>query len=518
MNPSQRILLNTVATYGRSLLALALALFSSRWVLAALGQSDFGLFAVVGSIIVFITFLNNVMSVSAARHFSFSIGRGDTEDVVRWFNASLSLHFALPAVLVLLGWPVGEYAIRHVLVVPPERVAACLFVFRLSLASAFTGMLSVPFIAMFSAKQRIAEQAFWGMMQTLGIFALAWSLDRIGRDALRTYAVGMVGLTMAWHLVQVARARHLFPECRLDRRYWFDRLRLRGITSFASWSLLGSLSRMLSLQAPSILLNLYFGTKANAAYGIANQVANQTTSLTTAMMSAMSPEITASAGRGDRSRVFDLALRSCKFGALLAMLFAVPLLLEMDYVLRLWLRNPPAYAATLCQWMLLGLLAEKLTLGHMMAVNASGRIASYQMVVGTLNVLSVPLGWGLLQAGWPPTGIGVALFSASVASALGRVYFAHRLIALPVWRWAKSVLLPCAVLGLGSAAAALAPVRFLAPSPLRLLATAACGIGTLALGGWFLALDAVEKTFLLRQVTKMLSRIAPRTHNGPDVP
>lgn len=516
MSSSRRIVWNTLATYGRSVLAVALSLFSSRWVLGALGQSDFGLFAMVGSLIVFITFLNGVMSVSAARHFSFSIGRGDTEDVVRWFNASLSLHVALPAALILMGWPVGEYAIRHVLVVPPDRMAACLFVFRLSLASAFTGMLSVPFIAMFSAKQRIAEQAFWGMMQTLGIFALAWSLDRIGRDALRTYAAGMVGLTMAWHLVQVVRARFLFPECRVDRRFWFDRPRLRGITSFASWSLVGSLSRMLSLQAPSILLNLFFGTKANAAYGIANQVANQTTSLTTAMMSAMSPEITASEGRGDRSRVFDLALRSCKFGTLLAMLFAIPLLLEMDYVLRLWLRNPPAYAATLCQWMLMGLLAEKLTLGHMMAVNASGRIATYQLVVGSLNVLSVPLAWYFLKIGWPPPGVGVALFIASVASATGRVYFAHRLIGLPVWRWAKGVLLPCAVLGFGSAAAAFAPVHFLAPSPLRLLAAAGCGIGMLAMGGWLVGLDGPEKAFLLRQAKKMLSRMSPRAQNGTD--
>jgi O-antigen/teichoic acid export membrane protein len=425
MNSSQRILLNTVATYGRSLLALGLALFSSRWVLAALGQSDYGLFAVVGSIIVFITFLNNVMSVSAARHFSFSIGRGDTEEVVRWFNASLGIHLVLPVALILAGWPVGEHLIRHVLVVPDGRVDACLLVFRLSLISAFTGMVSVPFLAMFSARQRLVEPAFWGLLQAALIFGLAWSLDRVPGDSLRIYAAGMVAIASGGHAVQSIRAWWLFPECRIERRYWFDGKKLQGIASFASWSLMGSLGKMASVQMPSFLLNLYHGTRANAAYGIATHVSNHASSLTVARMGAMSPEIIASEGRGDRSRVFDLALRTCKFATLLVLLFAVPLLIEMDYVLKAWLRIPPDHAAALCRGMLAILLVDKLTIGHMMAVNASGRIAGYQLTLGTINLLSVPLAWLFLRAGGEPPvvcwGCSSAISSFPRAASGGRV-------------------------------------------------------------------------------------------------
>ncbi len=118
MTPSQRIALNTIATYSRSVFAAALGLFSTRWVLGALGQSDFGLFAVVGSIITFIVFLNGVMAGSAARHFAYSIGEGDTEQVNQWFNAALSIHLILPVALIMVGWPIGEYCIDKVLTIP----------------------------------------------------------------------------------------------------------------------------------------------------------------------------------------------------------------------------------------------------------------------------------------------------------------------------------------------------------------------------------------------------------------
>jgi Na+-driven multidrug efflux pump len=159
MNPSQRIVLNTAATYTRSVLAVALALFSSRWVLNALGQTDFGIFSVVGSLIIFIVFLNSVMAASAGRHYAFAIGQGNNTEVNRWFNAAFSVHLCLAVFLTLIGWPIGEYLISHVLNIPADRVQTSLGVFRVSLISAFVSMISIPFVAMFTAKQRIAELA-----------------------------------------------------------------------------------------------------------------------------------------------------------------------------------------------------------------------------------------------------------------------------------------------------------------------------------------------------------------------
>jgi Na+-driven multidrug efflux pump len=122
MNASQRIVLNIAATYGRSVLALALAFFSSRWVLSSLGQTDYGLFSLVGSVIVFITFLNGVMACSVSRYLAYSIGQGDCEEVTCWFNTALSIHLCVAVILVLIGWPIGEYTISHVFSIPADRV------------------------------------------------------------------------------------------------------------------------------------------------------------------------------------------------------------------------------------------------------------------------------------------------------------------------------------------------------------------------------------------------------------
>jgi Na+-driven multidrug efflux pump len=182
MSSPKKFFINTVATYARSVLSAGLALFSSRWVLTALGASDYGLFNVVGAIIVFITFLNGVMASSAARHLAFSIGRGETEEANKWFNTALAIHLLLPTVLIVIGLPIGEYCVREVLSIPPERIGACIWVFRISLFIAFMNMLAIPYVAMFNAKQHLSEIAAWGMSLSVYNFLLAYALAKTHRE------------------------------------------------------------------------------------------------------------------------------------------------------------------------------------------------------------------------------------------------------------------------------------------------------------------------------------------------
>ncbi len=176
MSERKRIIVNTIATYGRSVLAVALGLFSTRWVLNGLGQSDFGLYGVVGGLIVFITYLNTSLSGSISRFFAYAIGECKTgksiELLVRWFNIALCIHISVPLIMVCIGYPVGVYVLESCLRIPADRMAACLMVFRFSLVSAFTGMVSVPFVAMFQAHQNILEMSLLGCAHTLVNFIL----------------------------------------------------------------------------------------------------------------------------------------------------------------------------------------------------------------------------------------------------------------------------------------------------------------------------------------------------------
>ena len=505
--PSRRIITNTSATYIRSIITAGLGLFSARWIFTGLGATDYGLFAVVGSIIMFITILNGVMAGSASRHFAFAIGRGDPDYVNRWFNTSLCIHLILPVVLIAIGWPISEYCIRHVLAVPADRIRSCLWVFRLSLIVAFVGMTSIPYLAMFSSKQNIAELAFWGTLQSVVSFVFAFILTKVSGDRLLFYAISGMIISLVFQAVQILRARYIFSECRIHYRYWFDKGRFKEIFSFASWTMIGALGSTLRDQGSAVLLNVYFGPKVNAAFGIANTVSSQTNQLGVAMIGAFSPEIMASEGRGDRSRMLTLAQQASKFGAILVLLFAIPLVVEMDYVLKLWLKTPPEYTSTFCQLIIATFILERLSTGYMLAFYAYGRIAAYQATLGSCLILTLPLAWLLLKLGSPPTSVAVAFVATMTAVTIGRILWARRLLNVPVWCWLRDVLLPVGTVTVATTAASLIPRCLLLPSYSRLALVISASVLTTIITAWFFALKNTERYAVKQAATLMCDKI-----------
>jgi O-antigen/teichoic acid export membrane protein len=508
MNASQRLVLNTAATYGRSVFALALALFSSRWVLNALGQSDFGLFSLVGSIIIIITFLNSVMAGSVSRHLAYSIGQGDSMEVSRWFNTALSIHLCIGFGLALIGWPIGEYVIAYILNISPDRIQTCLWVYRFSLFSAFASMVSIPFVAMFTAQQHITEIAGWGTLQTILVFTLAYFLSQVTGDRLLFYAACMVAIIVFIQIMMVFRGFYVFRECRIVMKDWFDRRRFMKILSFAFWNLIGGFGVTCRNQGSAILLNLFFGAKVNAAFGIANQVSTQANQLSSAMLGAFSPEITVSEARGDRTRMLDLSHRASKIGTILILLFAVPLIAEMDYVLKIWLREPPLYTSLFCRLILCTFLIERLSNGYMMAVNAHGKVAGYQATVGASLVLTLPLAWLFLYLGYAPTSAGYAFIITMLLCTIGRMFWVHCLFGVSVSRWIGSVVLPCLIVSAAATLAALAPRWLMAPSFSRLVYVTALSIIAASLTTWFLAFDSREREFVRQNRRQFFNKIS----------
>ncbi len=508
---SERVVINAAATHGRAIVVVGLALFSSRWVLQALGQTDFGLFSVVGSLIICLSLFNSVMAGSSARHFAFAIGQGEPDIVNRWFNTALGIHLVLSVILVIVGWPLAEYVIRRILTIPPDRIGVCVLVFRWSLIAAFINMVSIPFVAMFHAKQRMAELAFWGVVQAGLVFVLAWGLAFMPYDRLTAYAVGMAVIHVAVHSAKGVRATVLFRECRIRWSGGFDVGRFKELFGFAIWSLIGGSAVTLRNQGSGILINLYFGPVINASYGIANQVSSQTGSLSAALMDAIAPEITAREGQGRRDSMIELSLSACKFGTLLVMFFAIPFLLETELLLRLWLVDPPPYAAVLSQFVMGSSIVNAWSTGYIHAVNAHGKIAAYQATLGGLLLMTLPLAWLLLRAGWPPTGVGVAFLTVQLACALGRVFWVRRMFGVPIRNWLTAVIYPCMTVAVAAVIFAAVPRCLMAPTMIRLLIVGMVCTGALAWAAWRLALTPLERKFVMLFCRKIGSRWLKRT-------
>ena len=230
MTQNRRIVLNIVATYGRSLYALVCGLFISRWVLSALGKTDFGLYGVVGGMTVFITFLNVLLSIATGRFYAFAEGQAlksaseghaeaGLEECRKWFSTAVLLHTVVPFILIILGYPLGMYAVENWLTIPLDRLDACRWVFRFVCISCFVGMINVPFQAMYTAKQYIAELTIYGIAATTAnVFFMYFMVTHPG-DWLARYALWMCLVSVVPQIIICLRATKVFPECQFRLSY-----------------------------------------------------------------------------------------------------------------------------------------------------------------------------------------------------------------------------------------------------------------------------------------------------------
>lgn len=446
------------------------------------------------------------MATSAGRFFAYSIGKGQVREVNEWFNTSFSIHALIALVLVAIGWPIGEFVVSNILTIPDSRIHSSVLVFRISLISAVISMISVPFAAMFAAKQVITEVAFWGIMQSILTFALAWLLQFTSGDRLTIYAIGMVTIVVFVQGVRIARGIYLFQECSISRSLWFDKKRTKSMFSFSAWNIFGLAGTVLRDQGSAILLNLFFGPRVNASYSIATQVSSQTNQLSAAMLGAFSPEITASEGRGQRARMLALSNTASKFGTMLVLLFAIPLLVEMDYVLKLWLATPPQYATEFCRLILITFLIDRLSSGAMLAINAHGKIAAYQITVGILLLCTLPIAWVFLKIGMNPTSIGFAFIITMLAASIGRMACVRKTLGMSAKEWLKDVIFACGMIAGGSLIFSFIPFYLMPESFLRLILVTLCSTAAYLIIAWTIALKPSERTKIASQVQKIRSR------------
>jgi len=517
MSPNRRIFLNIVATYGRSLYALVCGLFISRWVLAALGKTDFGLYGVVGGLTVFVSFFNMLLSVATGRFYAFAEGKAvkaaedgrsaaGLEECRMWFSTAVLLHTIVPILLVAVGYPLGMYAVEHWLTIPAERMDACRWVFRFVCLSCFVGMVNVPFQAMYTAKQCIAELTIYGVASTTAnIFFMYFMVTHPG-DWLAKYALWMCLVTVVPQMIICARALKVFEECRFKLSYALDKSRICQLSSFAFWQMFGGLGAILKGQGIQILVNKHFGPIYNASMSIGNQVSAQSQTLSGAMQGAFAPAITTACGAGRYEEMRALAYRTCKFGMLLALIFVLPLALELRTILNLWLVDPPPYTAELCWCILLMAIIDKSASGHMLAVAAKGKIAAYQTFLGGSLILTLPVAWFMVAKGLGFISIGWAMVLTMMMCSWGRVWFARKLVGMSARYWMFKIMLPMGIV-VGIVGVIGFMLRFILASELiRVLATTiVCEVLLLPLA-WFVLLDSSERLYLTNRIGRFLHK------------
>lgn len=517
MTKPQRIILNTLATYGRSVFALFVGVFSSRWLLMGLGAEDLGLQCVVGSLIGAIVIFETVMQVAVARFYAFAIGEsqktetaGTSDEVCRWFNVVFLIHLALPLLIVVVGYPLGLYAVRHWLTIPAARMEACIFVFNCTMATTFISMVSTPYIAMYQAKQLIVELSIFQVLRTAINFGFTFSLLYVTCDRLKYSGLFGAGVTLTILGTQMVRAWRQFPECRVKWDYLFDGRRLRHIFVFFFWEIFSCTGNMTRSQGTSIVINKCLGPQVNASWQIAQTLSNQAMALSNSLMGALAPAVTTEEGAGEREKMIKLSFRTCKFGALLILVFSIPLIAEMDEVLRLWLVTPPPFVSELCSCILISYVIEKFGLGHHVAISAHGRIGLYHSVVGTTFFLSIPIALALLWCGCGAASVGYMFIISFALISTERIIFAYYLVQMPIGYYLKRVLVPILIFSGISYAVAWGTTHVLPPSFWRVCLTSVVSLLTMSILGWRLVLDDDEHGYVIAAGWKIAAKLKLR--------
>lgn len=493
------LVLNTLFSYGRTLLGGVLTLFATRWVVNALGARDFGLYGLVGGMVSVLGFINLSLSGAAQRFFSYAMNQG-VDEVRDWFKTSVCIHLALSLVFLMSAGILYPFAFESVFVIEHGRLMACKVVYWCAVASGFLSVLNVPFNALFIAKQRIFELTILNMAVSVASFFVAHSLLSARGDRLVIYAVALSSIQVASFAVQMIRSRFAFAECRWSTRP-LQLCKVRQLLSFSVFTLLGTVAYLLRGQGLYVIFNRYGASSLNASYGVAGQVAGQTCTLAGALTNAMTPGIISQYGAGDREGACAWAIRVCKFATILSLIVFIPLFLEADYILKLWLISPPEGCLEFVLVMMAATLMPIVVVGAAILVRASGRMALYE----TFNAVSllgvVVCAWiGCRFFGCTAKGAIIWILPSSALCTVISLEEAWRTTGFQIGLWIRQVLVKGMIVGAIGFGGGWFVHAFSSPSIARVVLVAVFSFILVMLASWRFVLLKHEREWLLKRI------------------
>lgn len=442
MQTSTKIIFNTIILYVKVVLSLAISLISVPLVLRALGASDYGLYNLVAGVVAMLAFLNNSMTVSSQRFMSVAMGEKNEEKINSIYNTSFLLHLFLGILVVIAFEIIGFFAIER-LNIPSERIWCANVIFQFLILSTFSKITAVPFDALINAKEDMLVFSIIELTDSLLMLAVALSITFIPGDRLIFYGMCVALISILTFFVKYGWCKKAYNNYSIELIKYKGKFRTKEMLGFTGWNLFGGLAMIARNQGVAVIINLFLGTITNAAYGIANQINGAIGSFSSTFQKAINPQLMKSEGMNDRNRLIRISYISSKFSVLALALFAIPLILEMDEVLMLWLKDDiPPFTMRLAQCIIILSIVYQYSVGIMSAIQATGKIRNYQITMGTILLTNVPAAYIILKLGYPVYYTTMAFVILEIISLLVRLIMASRLTGMKIEEFLKNVIAP----------------------------------------------------------------------------
>lgn len=446
--------------YVRMLFMMFMGLYTSRLVLQTLGESDYGIYNVIGGVVAMFAIISGALNSAVSRFITFEMGKGESAQLNKVYSTAVIIQFVLAAVVVTVAEPVGLWFIEKEMTISPDRIPAAKWVLHFSLLSFIFNLMSVPQMASITAHEKMSAYAWIGILDGLLRFGVAILISCSGHDRLVVYAILMAAAVLIVRIAYGIYCRLHFPECRF--RLIFDRPLMKEMFSFAGWNFIGVTAGVLRDHGGNILVNVFSGSVAiNAARGVALQLSNAVQSFVTNFMTAVNPQITKSYAAGEKDYMFSLMRKSSRMAYYLLLIIVLPVIFNVDYLLSIWLDEVPAGAASFARLFLILALSESLSGPLMTGMQATGNIRDYQIVVGGLIMLNFPVSYMFLKAGAGPEITVVVSIVISQICLFARLYMLHRQVDFPVSEFLKRVYLNIIIVTLTAVVLPVALMRYM---------------------------------------------------------
>lgn len=502
---NSRIAKNTFFLYFRMIVIMVVSLYTSRVILKTLGVDDFGIYNLVGGISAMFQFINGTLADATQRYITFEIGKGTTGNPNKVFSTCLRLHIILGVLLIFLVEPIGLWFLHNKLIIPSNRMNAATWIFHFSVADMFLIIFCVPYNALIIAHERMKAFAMISIidagLRLLIAFALLWSdIDKLIMFGLLTFL-----LQLFLRFLYTFYCHKNFKES--IYHHYGDKQLMREMASFASWTIIGNFAYVCVTQGISLLLGMFFMPVVNAARGIAIQVQGAVVTFVRNFQTAINPQITKTYASRNFKDMYSLIFRSSRFSYYLILLPLLPIILETEIILNIWLSEVPEYTVIFIRLILLVFLINSLSNPLSVSIKATGRIKEFELFSASIKVLIIPIAYYFLYIGYSPVSVFIVYFILEFLSLISNLYITSYFVGFSIRQYFESVVLR---IGMVSVTAVIVPLLmyvYMEPSVIRFICIIIVVTICSTLSIYYLGLTKNERAFVINKLLRKKKEI-----------
>ena len=440
----KRIAKNTMFLYFRMIIIMAVSFYTIRVVLDTLGVTDFGLYNLVASFVAIMVFLNGTLTSGTQRFLTFEIGKNDLIKLKQTFSTALLIHIALAFLILVLGETIGLWFLYEKMNIPLDRFDAAFWAYQFAIFSTMITVMQVPYNALIIAHEKMQIFAYISIIEAVLKLLIVYLLLVSSYDKLITYAILMFLVSVFIAFIYRRYTISNYQESHFE--FSFDRDILKSMIHFSGWNIFGTLGSLLSSQGINIILNIFFGPVAVAARAISMQVSGGLSQFVNGFQQAVTPQITKLYASNQIEELNKLLYQNSKYAFLLLWFLALPVLMQLEYILNLWLVEVPDNTILFCQIIIIHALIMSLNRPYVMAIHATGNMKQTNVTAGVILLLVIPISYILLDNGFSIITPLIIYMIATILCFMIELYYLKKWINVSVISLFRNTLLPVSMI------------------------------------------------------------------------